>query len=545
MSDVSTSEQPSNHLTTLSDYVDVLRRRKWIVLQALILVPLAAALISMQQQPLYSASADVLLSRQSFASTLTDTPDPISFQDAQRFSQTQADIARSPELLERVARAVGSRSAADIRGSSSVDPKGDADLLVFTVTDTDPEVAKTAATAYARQFTLFRRELDTNNLRRARLELRQRIDELESQGVDRQSDLYGRLVENEQELRTLEALQISNTSVNRVAEGAAQIQPRTRRTVILSFLVALVLGLALAFVWEALDKRVRTSEEIQRRLRIPLLGRLPAPPRRVRRQSHLVMLTEPDGPNAEAIRTLRTNIEFLMLTSELRSIMITSASQQEGKSTTVANLAVAFARAGKRTILVDLDLRRPFVEKFFGLEGRFGVSEVLGGSVSLEDALTVIPLPVREGSLRGSANGNGAIGATAFLEVLPCGAVPPPNPGELMNTPRLDEVIASLEARADIVFVDAPPMLAVGDALALTRLVDGLLVVSHERLLQRPALIELARVLSSVPSRVLGFVATGVSTSDVYGYGGYGSYAPRQRQIRAQRSSPVSTETPQ
>ena len=544
MSDAST-EQPLTHLTTLADYVDVLRRRKWVVLQAFVLVPLAAAAISMQQQPLYSASADVLLSRQSFAATLTDTPDPIAYQDAQRFSQTQADIAASPELLQRVARAVGNRSAADIRGSSSVRPKGDSDLLVFTVTDVDPKVAKAAATAYAREFTLFRRELDTNNLRRARLELRQRIDELESQGVDRQSDLYGRLVENEQELQTLEALQVSNTTVNRVAEGATQVRPRTKRTIILSLLVAFALGLGLAFLWEALDKRVRTYDEIERSLRIPLLGRLPAPPRRVRRHSDLVMLSEPDGPAAEAIRTLRTNIEFLMLTKEVRSIMITSASPQEGKSTTVANLAVAFAGTGKRTVLVDLDLRRPFVEKFFGLEGSFGVTDVLSGAVSLEDALTVVPLPPRRGAIRSSVNGNGATGATDLLQVLPCGAVRPPNPGELMNSPRLDEVMASLEARADIVFIDAPPMLAVGDALALTRFVDGLLVVAHEKLLQRPTLIELARVLSSVPSRVLGFVATGVSASSVYGYGGYGSYAPPQRLTRARRPSPVSTETPQ
>src|SRR5215211_6449603 len=208
----------------------------------------------MQQQALYQASADVLLMRQSLTATLTDTPDPILYQDPNRFAQTQADIARSPELLQRVARAVGVRSAGDIAGSSAVVPKEGADLLVFSVTDPDPEVAQTAATAYARQFTLFRRELDTANLRRARLELRERIDELERQGVGRSSDLYSRLVENEERLRTMEALQISNTAVNRVAEGAAKVQPQTMRVVVLATLVALVLGLGVAFIWEALDR---------------------------------------------------------------------------------------------------------------------------------------------------------------------------------------------------------------------------------------------------------------------------------------------------
>ncbi len=167
-----TGEEQARPLT-LAEYLAVLRRRKWIILQTLVLVPAAAVLLSLQQERLYRASAEVLLSRQSLAAALTGTPDPTMAQDPERFAHTQAALARAPQLAERVIRASGVEgvTGGDLLANSTVTAKPNADLLVFEVTERDPDLAARLATAYAREFTVFRSELDTQNLKQARTEL--------------------------------------------------------------------------------------------------------------------------------------------------------------------------------------------------------------------------------------------------------------------------------------------------------------------------------------------------------------------------------------
>jgi capsular exopolysaccharide synthesis family protein len=211
---------------------------------------------------------------------------------------------------------------------------------------------------------------------------------------------------------------------------------------------------------------------------------------------------------------LRTNLEFVNLERDARSIMVTSAVQAEGKSTTVANLAVAYARAGRRVVLVDLDLRRPFVEKFFGLEGRPGVTDVALGRLDLDHAL--IPVEISRPGLTESRTVSGE------LEVLPTGALPP-DAGEFVGTRALGAILRNLRDRFDIVLVDAPPLLKVGDALALSARVDALIVVSRLRVVRRGMLAELQRILSAAPADRLGFAVTDAGSEDGYGSGyGYG-----------------------
>src|SRR5207247_6981470 len=120
--------------------------------------------------------------------------------------------------------------------------------------------------------------------------------------------------------------------------------------------------------------RVRKAEEIAEQLGIPLLARLPQPSRGLRNKNRLAALEEPDGAAAEAFRMLRTNLDFVNIDRSAKTIMVTSAVESEGKSTTIANLAVTLARSGRRVVLVDLDLRRPYLDRFFGLGGRPGVA---------------------------------------------------------------------------------------------------------------------------------------------------------------------------
>jgi succinoglycan biosynthesis transport protein ExoP len=536
-----------------ADYVRVLRRRKWIVVGIAVLVPLVAVLVSLRQAPTYRASAEVLVNQENLAAILSGVEDPGVWRDPVRFMQTQVDVAQTPGVTRRVSETTG--IALEALPRPVVAARENSNILEFTVTHRDPAVAASVATAYAEQFIGHRYELDTAALERAREEIGQRMREVrKDSGPD--SSFYKKLRETEQQLRTMEALQTSNASLARPARSV-QIAPRPVRNGVLALGLGLVLAVALAFLREALDTRLRSAAEIGERLGLPLLARLPEPPRSLQRDKKLVMVAQPSGLMGEAFRMLRTNLAFVALSRGApvsqppvyharaehagspqpngadapasnpeapsggrsaatgngrpmaRSIMVTSAVEKEGKSTTIANLAVALVRAGRHVVLVDLDLRRPLLHQFFGLEPRPGVTDVALGEVELEDALTAMtPDPVSEG----------------LLEVLTSGSVPP-DAGEFVGTPALMAILDELRRRADIVLVDAPPMLQLGDAMTLSASLDGLIVVTRLGVVTRPMLTEVQRVLKACPAEKLGFVVTAanVEKGEGYGYGyGYG-----------------------
>lgn len=522
--------------SALRDYLRVVRRRKWIILQALVLVPLAAVVLSLQQRALYQSYADVLLSRQNIGADLSGISDPSFYYQPERVAQTQAELARVPAVAKRVVRAsdVQGLDAFSFLEDSSVSANSDSDLLRFKVKHPDPDAAISLATEYARQFTQYKSELDTASIVRARQEVTGRLNELVAEG-QQDTALYESLVEKEQQLGTIEALQTSTAFLVRPADKAKQIQPRPVRNGLIALLVGIILGVGLAFLREALDTRVRSTEEIER-LGLPLLARLPEPSRRLRRSNKLVMLAEPNGVHAEAFRMLKTNLEFVNLERDARVIMVTSAIESEGKSTTVANLAVAFARAGIHVALVDLDLRRPILDRFFHGARMPGLTQVALGHAELDDALVHIPLSNGGGhNGSGPANGKAPAAGSGSLHVLGSGPIPP-DVGEFVGTHALETILAELRGRFDLVLVDAPPLLSVGDTRVLSRRVDGILVVARLSVLRRPMVKELSRVLDSCPADKLGFVVTGADQEAGYGYGyGYGYYDRARTPVEAEK----------
>jgi capsular exopolysaccharide synthesis family protein len=292
-----------------------------------------------------------------------------------------------------------------------------------------------------------------------------------------------------------------------------KVRPLTTRNLAMGAALGVVIGLVLISLAEALDTRIRSADEITQRLGIPLLTRIPIPPRSLRKAGTLGMLDDEGGVQSEAYRKLRINLDFANLQTKARTIMVTSAIEQEGKSTTVANLAVALARAGRRVILVDLDLRKPYLDHFFDLTGKPGLTDVALGNVTLDQAMWSIPIP-------GSAGGPDA----GSLHVLPSGPMPP-NPADLIESTVVSEILLDLAERADVVLLDSAPLLPVSDSVVLSNKVDAMLVVVRAATVRRPMLAELQRVLAACPATPLGFVLTGADESEGYGYGyGYGGY---------------------
>lgn len=527
---------------SLRDYLQVIRRRKWVILQAVVLVPVVAVLYSLHQTPLYSASSQVLLSNQGLANALAVQPTYSNVPDTTLVA-TQAQLARVPKIAQAALEQLHlrDRTATAFLAECSVSSSTTTDVLGFSCSDTDRPLAVRLVNAYSLQYTLYRRQLDTNAIESARRGVAAKASQLAAQGE--KGAVYSSLVEREEQLQTMEELQTSNATVVKVASHAAQIAPRTARNGILGLLLGIVLGIGLAFLREALDTRVRSAQEITDRLGLPLLARVPEPPKRLRAADNLVMLEEPSSVPAEAFRVLRTNLEFSTLGHDVRTVMITSAVEQEGKSTTIANLAVALARSGQRVILVDLDLRRPYLHRFFDLGMRPGITQVVLGRATLSDALARVPIAqVAKSNLppRPGATSNGNTVVRGQLAVLGAGPIPP-DPGEFVSSAALESVLAQLRRVADIVLVDAPPLLHVGDALVLSAKVDAILLATRMERVRRPMLAEVRRMLEASPARVLGFVVTGADSEEGYGYGygyGYGGYSSRPNE-RAESTAPT------
>jgi tyrosine-protein kinase len=507
---------------TISDYLAICRRRGWLIVVTTVLVAGVAYFVSSRETKVYRGYAQVLLNRQSLGAALTGTQDPTLASDPVRVAQTQVGLARLPEVAERAvskARVTG-RSATYLLDHSTVNSNVDSDILSFTVDDVDPAVASRLTTAYAQAFTAYSLELATATLKNARVELERRLAGLKGTAANSASPLNRSITNQIQLLRTLELLQNPGTVV-KTANGAGQVKPTPTRTGIIGALFGLLLGSMVAFLWEAVDKRIRSEAEIEERLDLPLLSRLPAPARHRGTDRRLAMIDDPASPDAEAVRKLRVNLEFANLDLQARVIMVTSAVQQEGKTTTISNLAVALARSGRDVVLVDLDLRQPALAALFSLQPTSGITDVALGRASLEQA--VVPVPLDRSVVASMTNGRTGLGK---FGVLPTGVLPA-NPGEFVASQALGRVIAELRLKYEVVLIDAPPMCAVGDAMALSPLIDAVIVVTRLGTVDKRTLDELSRELHAISAPKLGFVLTGAERTASYGhYYRYGTAAP-------------------
>jgi capsular exopolysaccharide synthesis family protein len=523
--------------SVLRDWLNVLSRQKWIVVLAVTVVPLVAALASHRQQHLYQASATVLVNQQNataqalnLSAAVTAPPD--------RYAGTQAKLARVgtvATMAVNAAKLPGHTTPALLANSSvSADPL--ADLLTFSVTDPSPTVAMKLVNAYAQQFTRYRHKLDSAALSAAITDARRKLKALVGSG-EGSSQLSRRLAATEGDLEELQTLQAAGSSAAMVgpALSASLVQPRTKRNVLLGVIVGLALGIALAFIREALDTRVRYAEELRARLGLPLLGQVPKPDRRLAESRQLATLTKRTSSSSEAFRILTNKLEMLQLEYHVGSIVITSPIEDADKSTTAANLAVSVAQSGRHVILVDLNLRDPTVHELFGLDNRLGFTHVAMGGVEVADAL-------RLGGVYTSGTEAGV------LEVVTAG-YRPRDPGELLLSNRVPEALTLLRERCDLLLIDTPPVLAVGDAMTIAKHTDAVILVARVNRVRRESLVETRHVLDACPARKLGVIATGGYATERSSYPqrvstaltrARSDYAEREGRVAAPRGGPAS-----
>jgi polysaccharide biosynthesis transport protein len=429
-----------------------------------------------------------------------------------------------PEVARRAVKRAGlaNWTGGDLLGASTVTSTEDSDVMTFTVRAGERATAVTLVNEYAQQFTLYRLELDTDALKAAIAAVELRMARLEATGR-RDSALYASMAERRDSLDTLSTLQTARAKVVREADGAGQVEPKPARAGVLGLVIGIALGFGLAFLREALDTRVRSTRVIADRLGMPLLGRLPRPPQAFRRSSRLVTVTDPHGRHAEAVSMLMSNLELVNLEHGAESILLASAVEQEGKSTTAANLAVACARAGKRVILVDFDLRNPWIHHFFRLDQTPGLTELAIGEITLEEALQPVEVGVsveaevrRQFSAVSVQRADSPTSSIGALRVITSGA-PDLDPAWIVRN-AFGSIVEQVRQQSDLVIVDGPPLLSTGDAVEASTRIDALLMVTRLNHVRRTMLDEVERILRQSPAIKLGFVATDAETESGYGY---------------------------
>ena len=503
----------------LRSYLRVLRRQGWIIALTAFVAVAGAILVSRLQPKIYAGKAKVLL--QSPRRDALFDQNTGQRNDPARTVQTEIEVLKSHEVRAAVRAELG------VAPKVSARPVGQADVLEISARSRRPATAAAVANAYATTYIDFRRQQAVDDITMAEREVRSKIVELQQQvdGIDRQIStapatqqeslrqslnpqrdaLIQQLFPFRQKLDQLQVEASLRTGgaqlITPASVPAGPASPRPARNVALALPLGLLLGAGLAFAREHLDESIKSKEDFQRAVPgLAVLGLIPlVTDWRARDQGRLVSLTDPTSQAAEAYRILRTSIQFLSLDRQVRLIQVTSASAQEGKTTTLANLAVAFASSGLRTVAVCCDLRRPRLHKFFDIENSVGFTSVLLGKVQLASALQPIPAQDR-------------------LLVLASGPLPP-NPAELLSSSRTAELFRSLANQADVVLIDSPPVLPVTDSLVLSQRVDATVLVGSAGVTTRKAAARAAEMLLQLDAPVVGAVLNGVSEDSHYGSG--------------------------
>ncbi len=315
---------------------------------------------------------------------------------------------------------------------------------------------------------------------------------------------YSSLLSGYVNLQLTNARRIDVDVVEPAQAPAILVSPRKVFNTTIGALAGFVLMVGVAFLVEYMDDTLKGSEDVEQALALPALSVIPKYPGG-RPVAGPIAAARGTSAIAEAYRTLRTNVQFANVDRSLRTLLVTSAHKEEGKSNTVANLGVVMAQAGMRVLVVDSDLRRPSISRIFGLPDGAGITDLLlseGEDCSLYLADTAI----------------------ANLKVLRTGPLPA-SPSELLSSNRLKTLIAELLKHVDIIIFDSPPVLSVTDAAVLAQRMDGVILVAEGGRTRRESVVRARDALRSVGGRVLGVVLTKTGRSEVYYY--YNREEPR------------------
>ncbi|MFQ5787718.1 MAG: polysaccharide biosynthesis tyrosine autokinase, partial [Thermodesulfobacteriota bacterium] len=318
--------------------------------------------------------------------------------------------------------------------------------------------------------------------------------------------------------------------------------PTTKTTTVIGTLIGLILGVVMAFVRETMDTSIGTIEDVEEFIGVPVVGVIPfmgteqikdtllkkkdteLPEEVLELNARLVSHFAPKSTIAESYRALRTGVEFIATEQQMKVVAVTSSSMREGKTTAISNLAMTSAQIGKKVLLIDADLRKPMINTIFGIEREPGLSDVILGNYNWDEVIKT-DTDIMMGKM-----GMEDITTTApginNLNIITSGLIPP-NTSELLNSSRMNEILAQVKGSYDIVLIDASPVLPTTDAVIVATKADGVVMIYQVGQIARGALKRAKTQLENAKATVIGVVLNGLKPEtgkDYKDYGNYGYY---------------------
>lgn len=513
----------------IKDYVSLVWRWAWLLVLGVVVSGAVAYLISVNTTPVYRSSARLMID-EAPGGNLGNDYSRVLYE--QRMAQTYVQILTTAPILQETINQLGYPfSVNELRAKISVTAPQDTKIIVISVEDTDRERTAVIANTLAEVF--IRENQARENMRYAEpianwqrrlneisddiLALQTELNKIENvetaEGQALRSSLetqikeaqirYTDIFNNLNQLQISQAKESSNlVPIDPATPSGGPIRPRPLTNTLLATVIGGLIALGIIFLIEYLDNTVKTPEQILADTGLSTLGAIAnikaeGPPQT------LITQIAPRDPISEAYRVVRTNLSFSAVDQGLSSLLITSSSPGEGKSTSAANLAIVLAQTGKRVILVDADLRRPVQHKIFEKPNNQGLT------TAILDHDTPVSHHIQETKI-------------PFLSVMSSGPIPP-NPAELLNSQRMAQVLNELQDISDIVIFDTPPVLTVADASILGALVSGCLLVIYTGKTRRDTFIGAAERLERTGATLFGVVLNRLKP-ERHGYGNYYYY---------------------
>lgn len=509
---------------TLRDYMRVLRSSRGLIVVLVVVAAGLAAGLSLSQETKYTASARVSFQEENRSNAAAGLASVQSQTAAQLAAQGAATML-SNDVLQRVRQRLRSRqTVAELRGMLTTNVDTSSTLVTVQAEAGDKQFAAALANAVAKGAVAVQKDEVRARFTRTAQRAERQYEQLRKQkrtATNRDFALSS-LLDRIATLRTLS----TSAAPARFAEAAsvpgAPSSPKPLRSTVFGGLIGLLLGCGLAFVRDSLDRRLRGSREIQQELDLPVVGSV-----RVEALGNVAYVANGLGPmtdqDVESFRIMRANLEFLDVDHPMGSILVTSPLPEEGKSTVAASLAAANAAAGKRTLLVECDLRRPVFSNRISISSTPGLSDYLSGKAGPEDIVQVVTLSDARPDGK-ATNGSEAVASEAGqLAVIAAGSQAL-RPAELISSQRFRSFLEDVTKVYDTVVIDTPPLLSVADTLELVPLVDGVLICIRADQTTRDQARAVKTALERLPSRTTALVVTGLKRGRESDYGYY-SYA--------------------
>jgi capsular exopolysaccharide synthesis family protein len=497
-------------------YLRTIWRWKLLIVVLVAGAPAAAYLLERNKPPIYSST--VTLDVNSQANSGLPSSSGNSVFATGNLSAIAQIVTTSP--LANIAGTLMRPPESGAQAVSGVSATDDVTTGFLTITATKASPTNAAATA-----TAFADALNVAQSNQSKQALREQIKTTRAQlaGVNHTSSNYGTLQAQLAQYRT-ELAHPSDiaTIVNPATPNYTPVGPHLRRSVELGLVIGILIACAAVMLLDSADRRLRTPDELEEFTGLPLLAAIPP--------SAFATELDTKPVDAESFHTLRTSLTYFTIDKRVKSVLVTSPGEQEGKSTVAVRLALASANAGMDVVLVDADLRRGGATEKLGIVANVGLGLLLAEQRPLASALIQWPLEAGDGGR---------------LRVLAAGP-PPPNPAALISSQQMRDLIQQLEDEADLVVIDTPAALAVSDAVPLMQSVSGVVLVARMNRSSRDTIRRLQKIIIAAHGTLLGTVATGVTAGPGYQKYSASYYGPRtkKRRWRGKRQQLVVTPMP-